>query len=249
MRFLDEAGLLSVPLRNFGEAFRGTPVVDLEGADLRGADLANVSFSTSYATRDGFPDNGVGGTGVVLKGDLRGAKFDHATMDLVFFRDADLRGASLVEADLGLVSFSAGLRFGGTNIRDASFKGAWLSNVNFAGNRLDNAVFDDAVVILTNFPYTCLHNASFVAASFGNSWNVLGQLSFIGAEGRAVDFSNAKNLSLLNVSDSIFTDVRLGGAEGQPKGWGLTETRDPDAPRSAFSPCEVPRGQGRPRIG
>ena len=99
-------------------------------------------------------------------------------MDLVFFRDADLRGASLVEADLGLVWFLAGLRFGGTDLRDASFKGAWLSNVNFAGNRLDNAVFDDAVVVLTNFPYTCLHNASFVAASFGNSWNVLGQLSF-----------------------------------------------------------------------
>jgi uncharacterized protein YjbI with pentapeptide repeats len=154
------------------------PVINLEGADLRGADLVNapLSHKTKYF--------------LLLEGDLRGAKFDHTTLRGQF--QGNLKGASFKGARLEAAVFVA-------DLRGASFKGATLLGANLACNKLDGAVFDDAFILaqggraqdgrVTTFQDADLDNASFVGATFNPS------TIFLGAHGQHVDFSNAVNLS------------------------------------------------------
>ena len=228
VHFLYEAGVLHVPhdLTFFGSVFRGTPIpiVDLEGADLRGVDLANASlWTTECGVLEGVRSR------ALLKGDFRGARFDHATLCAVDLSEADLRGASFAGAKISHTTLSFADKLEG-----ASFKGASFWHVDLACADLDGVVFDDADIGPgTTFEQAHLDSTSFVRARF----NVLavpfhGKTSFVEAEGRGVDFSHAENLSTLDVRDAAFPDVRLDGAEERPPGWGPTGPPHPEKPRS-----------------
>jgi uncharacterized protein YjbI with pentapeptide repeats len=198
VRFLFEAGLLRTrPLRR-------RPIVDLEGADLRGVDLVNAFF---HAGEAGKPVR------TALAGDLRGARFDHARLsgiDFPFY--VDLRGASFKGALLDDMSFAL------ADLRGASFERAELFFVKFTSAKLDDAVFDHAIVESPSlFAMASLNNASFVGATFAAKWT-----SFRCAEGRHVDFSHAVNLSSLDVRYAILADVQMEGVKGRPRGWGPT---------------------------
>jgi uncharacterized protein YjbI with pentapeptide repeats len=246
VHFLYESGLLRVRLERDGLLLVSTPVtkpvINLEGADLRGVDLVKASLSPS----DGY--------GVLLEGDLRGARFEHAVLNQTYFESADLRGASFNDAsvqssslyatDLRGASFagaqvyssfldSADLRgasfkeadvretiLGGTKLQAASFKGASFVKTGLDDANLEGAVFDQAV-IGTTFKRTVLDNASFVGATFNAT-------DFVHAQAQDVDFSHAVNLSSLRVCYAVFSNVRLDGADGRPKGWGPKGTLHPD---------------------
>lgn len=251
VRFLEEAGLLRVPLVRVGSRLAATPtnlILDLDGADLRGVDLRGFLFSGPERS-----------TGDALGGDLRGARFDHALLEYIVFYDADLRGASFEESSFNRTDFlfprlqEASFKgaylnsayFIHADLRGASFEEAVLAATNLEHARLNGAVFDDAdITYRTNFTESCLDNASFVGASF----NVLpgeahDTTSFRGAEGRGVDFSHALNLSSLDVRDAAFKDARLNGADGRPKGWGPKGTLHPNGKRlrSALPACGLGR--------
>jgi uncharacterized protein YjbI with pentapeptide repeats len=240
VRFLLEAGLLAVP--TLSDYSPGAPVINLEGADLRGVDLIgaelNASFSPTYGVTSGH-------RAIALSGDLRGARFDRAYLQGINFRGANLRGASFKGARIYGASFPA------DDLRNASFERAYLSDVvNLAWTRLDGAVFDDAIIGSgTTFWAAWLNNASFAGATIdaGTAFGAarLNHASFVGttfeepargksktsfncAEGRAVDFSDAVNLSSLDVRYAGLTDVRMDRAKGRPDGWGPTGSLHPE---------------------
>ena len=165
-------------------------MINLTGADLRGVNLANASLS---ALR--------GYNGVALRGDLRGARFDHAELRQVHFSDPSGRG---------------------TTLRGASFNGASIDKVDFRFSDLTKAVFDKAFILPeTTFEGTWLTNASFVGATFnvkpdGTHYDGNPTTSVIGAQGQDVDFSNAVNLSSVRLGAGV-TNPRFDGADERPK--------------------------------
>jgi uncharacterized protein YjbI with pentapeptide repeats len=219
VRFLYEAGLLAVPTYD-GDA---DPIIDLTGADLRGADLVDASLNSRRQRGVVTLRSGIAG-GVALRGDLRGARFDHAYLDGANFRGGNLRGASFE----GTVIYSTS--FAGDDLRGTSFERAYVfDGVIFNFTRLENAVFDHATISAgTAFYRAFLDNASFVHTAFGKPGRVGEPMtSFRCATGRGVDFSHAVNLSSLEVRDAVFTDARMDGVKRRPRGWGETRTFDP----------------------
>jgi uncharacterized protein YjbI with pentapeptide repeats len=210
--------LLNVPTF-YGDLGPNAPVINLAGADLRGADLVKASFNASAPTP--APKHG----GVALWGDLRGARFDHAYLEGINFVGANLRGASFKRAVIYYSSFAA------DNLRGASFERAYVFNgVRLNFSRLDDAVFDDATISAgTTFYRAFLDNASFVHTAFDKPGR-LGEprTSFRCARGRGVDFSQAVNLSSLDVRYAYFTDARMDGVKGRPHGWGQRGTLHPE---------------------
>jgi uncharacterized protein YjbI with pentapeptide repeats len=209
VQFLYEAGLLRITTRGF---FWSAPVINLTGADLRGVNLANASLSPLR-----------GYNGVALRGDLRGARFDHAELGTVHFSDPSGRGTTLRGASFNGASIHS-TWLSGVDLRGASFKGASFFRVNFGRSDLTGAVFDEAFILPeTTFESTCVSDASFVGASFNVGPG--GTTSFVGAQGRDVDFSNAVNLSSVRLGVGV-TDARFDGADERPK-TGVSETPFP----------------------
>ena len=103
----------------------------LDGADLRGADLAGVSWLCDRSLV------GADFTGATLRGaDLTGADCRRATFDRV-----DARGARLDDADV------EGALFDNADLRGASLDGTKLYRVDFTDVRLDRGTdFGDRVV-------------------------------------------------------------------------------------------------------
>lgn len=120
IRFLVKAGLLQ---RN-ADLPTVSPPVDLTDADLRGANLARVSFMADHL--DGADLRGAKFDGAQLRGTsfsgahLRGASFNHALLDDVSFAYADLSAAVLDDATIADTSFAFDC------LTDASFVGAWF---------------------------------------------------------------------------------------------------------------------------
>jgi uncharacterized protein YjbI with pentapeptide repeats len=206
VRFLYEARLL-YQRRQRVTGVWGPPVINLEGADLRGVDLSEASLEVSVFTD---PTRRV-----LLSGDLRGAKFDHASLARVEFGGGygiKLRGASFNGADTDDVSFFL------EDVRGVSFKEALLYNVDFTSSDLRGTVFDDATIVRgTSFVGTCLTNATFAGATFNRFLGkARGTTTFRGAKGHDVDFSDAVNLSSVRLSPGV-TEVRFEGAKERPK--------------------------------
>jgi len=90
VRFLSEAGLLlerrkeSVGVPDPPLFYWAAPVIGLNGADLRGADLAGADLYTDHPKHR-----------ILLNGDLRGARFDHALLRQVDFQAEGLNGFGL----------------------------------------------------------------------------------------------------------------------------------------------------------
>jgi uncharacterized protein YjbI with pentapeptide repeats len=209
VRFLYEARLLYQRGHRFTGNW-GPPVINLEGADLRGVDLGDAVLRASVVTD---PTRRV-----MLTGDLRGAKFDGALLSRVDFGwggETNLRGASFKRASIGGTSFYA------HDLQGGSFKEAFLDGVDFTGSDLRGTVFAGATILGTSFVRTCLTNATFAGATF----NEVGgeETTFLGAKGHDVDFSDAVNLSSVRLSPEV-TEVRFGGAKERPK----RPTRPPD---------------------
>lgn len=113
VQFLYEAGLINVG---------PDPIVDLHGANLRGADLNNIDLSD--ATRNGADLSGA---------DLRGADLSSAVLSGANLSQADLSGASLHYAYLADADLS------GAKLNDADLYGAALLNANLVAADLSNA--------------------------------------------------------------------------------------------------------------
>jgi uncharacterized protein YjbI with pentapeptide repeats len=228
VRFLYEAGLLRA--RQIGEYAYSGPVINLTGADLRGADLVRVTLAAN--SRGQTQGDQSFDSVEALWGDLRGARFVHADLDGVDFRGARLRGASFKDAFLFSTSFY------GAKLFDASFERARLDVVEFQYALLDGAVFDHArVSSQTSFAAAQMNRTSFVRTTFQGGPN------FKCAEGRGVDFSYAVNLSSLRVRYGVFTDVRMDGVKGRPHGWGPTGTLHREETKSdddCFGPSRLP---------
>ena len=209
VRFLFEATLLNEKCKQPGGSVVtcGAPVIDLQGADLRGADLVGAQLYTGNIVIRSL-----------LNGDLRGARFDHATLEAIdfqgFLQDGiDLRGASFNRAEIYDTTIGQY-----SDLRGASFNGALLNKVDFSGSNLRQATFDDAAIVdKTKFDSACLDNASFVRASFntdpdaGPTRGII--TTFYGASGN-VDFSDSDNLSTVALGPEI--TARLHGANGLP---------------------------------
>jgi uncharacterized protein YjbI with pentapeptide repeats len=208
VRFLYEAGLLRVTRSAIG--FWSAPVINLTGADLRGVNLANASLSPLR-----------GYNGVAFRGDLRGARFDHAELRQVHFSDPSGRGTTLRGASFNGASIDS-TWLSSVDLRGASFRGARLFLVNFGGSDLTGAVFDKAFILPeTTFVGTCISDASFVGATFnvdpdGGRYAGNPTTTFIGAHGQDVDFSNAVNLSSVRLGVGV-TNARFDGADERPK--------------------------------
>ena len=226
VRFLYEAGLLN-GRRYYGDLYgRDAPIVDLRGADLRGADLVKASLIGPLIPDESplIPGASTQG-GVALWGDLRGARFDGAHLKGINFVGANLRGASFKRAVISDTSFA------GARLRDASFERAYIfDGVRLNSTDLGNAVFDDASISAgTTFYHALLNNASFVHTVFDKPrLSPELSISFRCAQGQGVDFSRAVNLSTLNVQWANFTDARMDGVKGRPKGWGPRGTLHPE---------------------
>jgi uncharacterized protein YjbI with pentapeptide repeats len=197
-----------------------TPAIDLNGADLSGVDLVNASLSGSSSFR------GSGDYYQVLSGNLRGARFDHASLYNVRFGGTDthidvvdLRGASFNGA------FITQVELYWSDLRGASFKGARVEHGNFDKADLTRAVFDNATIIEdTNLNYVCVNNATFVGTHFNSEEieggrevrHIGGQTDFVGARGHDVNFSSAHNLASVRLGVGV-TNARFDGADGRPK--------------------------------
>jgi len=206
VRFLYEARLLDGGAPRFP-----VPVIDLEGADLRGVDLAEAALEVDVYDP----------IRIFLTGDLRGAKFDHAVLGGVAFSGTKLRGASFNGAEIRETSLS------NLDLREASFKGAILEGVDFHSSDLRGSIFDNASILLgTRFVATCLTDASFAGATFNQETTVDATLeerdligdktTFLGAKGHDADFSDAVNLSSVRLSPEV-TEVHFGDAKERPK--------------------------------
>jgi uncharacterized protein YjbI with pentapeptide repeats len=128
IRFLAEAGLLD------------DPIVILDNADLRDANLANARLGD-----------------VVLGGDLRGARFDDTELNHVDFGAADLSGASFRRAVINSVDFSY------SNLTNGVFNHSFIMGTprpSKATRSLREALRQDP----TTFLAVCLNNASFAHA-------------------------------------------------------------------------------------
>ena len=213
-RFLSEAGLLD------GAADYRSPrylssggVVSLSGADLRGVDLASAVISPSPLH---YVNSRVLDTVVVLDGDLRGAIFDDAILGRVYFADgvglsdASFKRTSLFDSDLPRAL-----------LEDVSFNKATLDGVNLRCANLERATFDGAHIERGTFESASLDNASFVGAEFNVGAydpRLTGprRTSFADARGGNVDFSDAENLSSVDLPYEDFDRVRIDGDE-RPK--------------------------------
>jgi uncharacterized protein YjbI with pentapeptide repeats len=107
VRFLFEAKLLK----------RGTPLVSLQGADLREASLRDANLADA---------NLVGAN--LVGADLRNAFLERADLSI-----ADLRGADLAEADLACADLTT------AHLKGANLRGAYLDEVYLVGEDLRGA--------------------------------------------------------------------------------------------------------------
>lgn len=223
--FLYEARLLHT--RHQGLE-RLPPVINLEGADLRGVDL-------TAATIEADPDDpfGLDTEYVLLSGDFRGARFDRANLVHVDFGGHDMTGGPF-KIDLDGATFNeSGIDFTSLSfldLRGVSFRRAALNGVDFTYSDLRGAVFNDALIagerafsgtpqgpfdLMTRFDATCLTNASFAGATFPEPvFRVV--TTFLGAKGKGVDFSDAENLSSVRLSRGV-TESRFEGANERPR--------------------------------
>jgi uncharacterized protein YjbI with pentapeptide repeats len=225
VRFLYEARLLGQRRLNFWD-WR-PPVINLEGADLRGVDLSQAFLATGGKDRR-----------ISLSGDLRGASFDHAELHRVVFgelQETNLRGASFTGASLREVSLDH------VDLRGVSFKAASLSGVSFDSSDLRGSTFDNATFVdKTSFNASCLTDVTFARASFNSrppdipEGLFTEQTTVLDAMGHDVDFSNAVNLSSVRLSFRV-TEARFEGAKERPKRFPRSRTHVPDENFSSVS--------------
>ena len=204
VRFLLEAGLLdaTVDLPPPDAAVSGA-VVSLSGADLRGVDLANARIVPSWYNHANVATSADRYAVVVaLDGDLRGARFDDATLVNVYFGQGrvDLRDTSFKRTDLWGSVLDAAV------LEGVPFNDATLTDVYFGCSNLKRATFDDAEIERGTFAHASLDNASFAGAKFNAGHRPPGsgrgprRTSFAGASGESVDFSDALNLSSVDLT-------------------------------------------------
>jgi uncharacterized protein YjbI with pentapeptide repeats len=165
VRFLVEARLLSAR----------DPKVELEGANLRSADLQDVDPALSL----GEPDD------VELEGaNLRSADLRGANLALLSLTDADLRGADLGGARCYLEETyegcGGGPEFDGANLRGANLGGADLPLANFSDVDLRGANLPGADLTAADFAYADLRGANLRGAELGDRYT--GSAQFSGAK-------------------------------------------------------------------
>jgi len=138
------AALTVVLTRNMA---RGSPPIDLSGADLRGmglyeadldgANLSDANLSGAYLSIADLNDSDLTGA------NLTGANLSGAQLHWVSFRGADLTGADLNEAELFHADLTradlTNAHLSDANLSDANLTGANLTGVNLAHTDLTGA--------------------------------------------------------------------------------------------------------------
>jgi uncharacterized protein YjbI with pentapeptide repeats len=178
VRFLSNAGLVKPP----------SPIIVLEGADLRGVALRHTLLPS-----------------LSLRGsNLQHADFSEATLPELDLSSADLRGADFHSAVIGFMTYPGdsapaphypvrGSRvglgeesadFGDADARGADFGKASISSATFGFAKLGDADFQKAHVGDTRFLGACLSGATFADAD-------ISMTSFSEAQGVGVSFRSA----------------------------------------------------------
>ncbi|SDG83104.1 Uncharacterized protein YjbI, contains pentapeptide repeats [Nitrosomonas sp. Nm132] len=177
---------------------RGTFCVDMNlyGADLQSASLANSQFTRS-----------------VLSGaNLTGANLNEANLSSAQLRGANLSQASLVKTN------ARGARFNDAQLVGANLRGAILQNADLSGANLTGSVLTNADLTNAKLGGAMLNNANLLGANM-RAANLRGA-SLVNANLQGVDFTGVDltdaDLSGANLDQAIFTMVKTNGCKGCP---------------------------------
>jgi len=140
--------------------------LDLEGATLRGLDLAGASFAKANLAGADLTDANLSGANLsgarltsttFLKADLRGARLspDDAT-------SADFRGVNLDSAVVGG-------RFRHSTFEGASLRGAGIMGADFSHAEMSGADLAGAKLSLADFSFAKLQRAKLAGVNFASS--------------------------------------------------------------------------------
>jgi uncharacterized protein YjbI with pentapeptide repeats len=122
LRFLYESHLIR----------KGDLIIDLENADLSGADLHRDTLIEADLSDTDLSNANLSDADL-FKADLTGAKLSDANLAYATLLEADLRGADLSSADLSHANLSD------TNLNEADLRGAKLSNTTLLEADLSGA--------------------------------------------------------------------------------------------------------------
>ena len=188
--------------------------IDLQFADLRGANFINVNLKKSNFFGANLTDANF------LMADLRNAQFSqarlsNATLYSATLYNADFAGADLSYARLGKAKMRAakllstilrGANLTEADLSDAScrasyFEKANLSRANLSGTNLENSQFEEANLYRANLLRANLKNAKLIHTCFKNA--DLRWVNFNGTQFNNTDLQEAK----LGFSVFSFTDL------------------------------------------
>jgi uncharacterized protein YjbI with pentapeptide repeats len=229
------AKLTNAVFSQFGES--GPPPtisnIDLDNADLSGADFTDVSLLTTirHARLPRLGKSATSRTRLVrarFKLSLLGtdASYIDATDATITFDVAAATGITEFKAvhalfptrmpfagfKLSRADFSHArlpeARFGNATLRNAKFNGAHLDGADFTSAKLDGVEFNDAVVTAVNFTSAWLYGAKFERTTLANanfSTAMLAEVNFAALEGRSLAAVNFSNACL---AQADFTSVK-----------------------------------------
>jgi|SRR5450755_2559052 len=196
LQFLYEADLIGTK-RGEEDEIRDSPIIDLSGADFKGADLSYIDLRGVDLT---FTEiSGADLSGALLSGaDLSGTDLSGATLEGTNLRDANLKGANLSKS-----------KFWRANLSGANLSEANLSEADFSEFRVKGIV----VTIMRLFGISDARVKTFMTNYFTD---LLGAESADGFKsvfsGRGANLSGA-NLSGANLIKARLIKANLSGAD------------------------------------
>ena len=215
--------------------------IDLDNADLSGADFTDVSLTgnirharlprlgKSAASRTklvrarfklsllGTDASYVDATDATITYDVAATTgiTEFKAVHTLFPKHMAFAGFKLSKADFSHARLPEA-RFGNATLKDAVFAGTFLDGADFTGAKLDGAVFNDAVVTAVNFTSAWLYGAKFertTLASANFSSAMLAEVSFAALEGRSLAAVNFSNACLAQADFSAVKAPRSGAVQ------------------------------------
>jgi len=202
IRFLVEAGLITNTEVVDEEIVDCLPVLELEGADLRGVELTDVTFWRGLVLHGANLSDALLERISFGRSDLWGFKADKAN-----FSFCELMGANLAHANISNSNFfhinASDIIFGWSKIKGSDFTGALLVKSGFDRTNLKDVIFTESWFRGADFTEATLERVSFEDADLSpwykkdqkkaSTFNgaKLTDVKFNGADLTEVDFRNA----------------------------------------------------------
>jgi uncharacterized protein YjbI with pentapeptide repeats len=207
LQFLYEAKLIQ----------KGSPVIDFDGADLRGIDLSQNNLSggpflssesnlyPSPGTRSEFGSDPVDLSGANLSNaHLSSAQLNGVDLSSANLSNAHLSSAYLPGADLSsAILDKAGLKY--ANLKEANLSNADLSNAN-----LKEAWLKEADLTWAYLGETTLSHATLSRANLSSAWLNSANLRYAHLNG--ANLSKSAHLNGANLSNAHLNGAQLNGA-------------------------------------